>query len=97
GLVPGVTLESQVQSAPNMVTQGVGTTYAAGDLGTFRLGATQSTFNDVNAWRYRFGYHVSLADSVDLAVTNEQIGAGFGDLSQYRSGAIGTPIMRNTL
>ena len=97
GLTPKLTLESQMQSAPDMSTHGLGTTYAAGDLGTFQMGATQSNFDHVNAWRYRFGYNVNLAESVSLAVTNEQIGAGFGDLSDYRSGAVGAPTMRNTL
>ncbi|CAM4062308.1 fimbrial protein [Bordetella muralis] len=97
GLTPRLTLESQMQSAPDMSTHGLGTTYAAGDLGTFQMGATQSSFDHVNAWRYRFGYNVNLAESVSLAVTNEQIGAGFGDLSDYRSGAVGAPTMRNTL
>ncbi|WP_460490317.1 fimbrial protein [Bordetella tumbae] len=97
GLTPKLTLESQMQSAPDMSTHGLGTTYAAGGLGTFQMGATQSNFDHVNAWRYRFGYNVNLAESVSLAVTNEQIGVGFGDLSDYRSGAVGAPTMRNTL
>lgn len=97
GLTPALTLESQMQSAPALSTRGLGTTYSAGELGTFQAGATQSSFDHVNAWRYRFGYNVNLLESVSLAVTNEQIDAGFGDLSQYRAGAAGTPRMRNTL
>ncbi|CAM3914584.1 fimbrial protein [Bordetella tumulicola] len=97
GLTPALTVESQMQSAPNLATQGVGTTYAAGDLGAFAFGATQSTFDSVNAWRYRFGYSVNLAESVSLAVTNEHIDAGFGDLASYRNGAGIAPQMRNTL
>jgi len=97
GLTPSMTLESQMQSAPNMATHGLGTTYAAGDLGTFQVGATQSNFDHINAWRYRFGYNVNLTESISLAVTNEQIDEGFGDLSDYRSGSISAPTMRNTL
>jgi len=97
GLTPTVTLESQMQTAPDLSTHGLGTTYAAGELGTFQVGATQSSFDHVNAWRYRFGYNVNLTESVSLAVTNEQIDAGFGDLSQYRAGAAAAPRMRNTL
>jgi len=97
GLTPVVTLESQMQTAPDLSTRGLGTTYAAGELGTFQVGATQSSFDHVNAWRYRFGYNVNLTESVSLAVTNEQIDAGFGDLSQYRAGAAAAPRMRNTL
>ncbi|MBO1112491.1 fimbrial protein [Bordetella petrii] len=97
GLTPALTLESQMQSAPDLSTRGLGSTYSAGELGTFQAGATQSSFDHINAWRYRFGYNVSLFESVSLAVTNEQIGAGFGDLSQYRNGAAAAPQMRNTL
>lgn len=97
GLTPLLTLESQMQTAPDLSTQGLGSTYSAGTLGTFQVGATQSNFDHVNAWRYRFGYNVNLTESISLAVTNEQIDAGFGDLSQYRDGAVGAPRMRNTL
>jgi len=97
GLTPELTLESQMQSAPDLSTRGLGSTYSAGDLGTFQAGATQSSFDDINAWRYRFGYNVNLFESVSLAVTNEQIGAGFGDLAQYRNGVAAAPQMRNTL
>lgn len=97
GLTPALTLESQVQSAPDMSTRGLGTTYSAGQLGTFRAGVTRSEFDAVNAWRYRFGYNVNLTESVSLAVTNEQVDQGFGDLSVYRNGTTGTPVMRNTL
>jgi len=97
GLTPSLTLESQMQSAPALSTHGLGTTYSAGELGTFQVGATQSNFDNVNAWRYRFGYNVNLLESLSLAVTNEQIGTGFGDLSQYRDGAVAAHRMRNTL
>lgn len=96
GLTPALTLESQMQTAPDLATRGLGTTYSAGDLGTFQVGVTQSTFDNVNAWRYRFGYNVNLLESVSLAVTNEQVDAGFGDLSQYRDGSFTSPRMRNT-
>ncbi|MCD0504315.1 fimbrial protein, partial [Bordetella petrii] len=97
GLTPVLTLESQVQSAPGMATQGMGTTYSAGDLGTFQAGATQSNFDHVNAWRYRFGYNVNLWESLSLAVTNEQTEAGFGDLSLYRAGGVAAPRTSNTV
>jgi hypothetical protein len=97
GLTPALTLESQVQTAPDMATRGLGTTYAAGDIGTFRMGVTRSEFDQTDAWRYRLGYSVNLYESVSLAVTNEQIDAGFGDLSAYRNGAATSPQMRNTL
>ncbi|MFY3665994.1 fimbrial protein, partial [Achromobacter ruhlandii] len=97
GLTPVLTLEGQMQSAPSLTTRGMGTTYAAGDYGTFQAGATQSSFDAASAWRYRFGYSVDVADAVNLGYTNEQIGAGFGDLSTYSSGVAAAPQTRNTL
>ncbi|MCK3156812.1 hypothetical protein MZH04_28500, partial [Escherichia coli] len=73
------------------------TTYSAGDYGTFQAGATQSSFDAASAWRYRFGYNVDVADAVNLGYTNEQIGAGFGDLSTYSGGVAAAPQTRNTL
>ncbi|WP_371321306.1 fimbrial protein [Achromobacter seleniivolatilans] len=97
GLTPALTLEGQMQSAPSLTTRGMGTTYAAGDYGTFQAGATQSSFDAANAWRYRIGYNVDVADTVNLGYTNEQIGAGFGDLSTYSGGVASVPQTRNTL
>ncbi|MGW8307138.1 MAG: fimbrial protein [Achromobacter pulmonis] len=96
GLTPVLTLEGQMQSAPSLTTRGLGTTYSAGDYGTFQAGATQSSFDATNAWRYRFGYRVDVADMVNLGYTNEQIGAGFGDLSTYTGGVASAPQTRNT-
>ncbi|WP_447922684.1 fimbrial protein [Achromobacter aegrifaciens] len=97
GLTPALTVEGQMQSAPSLTTRGMGTTYAAGEYGTFRAGATQSSFDAASAWRYRFDYNVAVADSVNLGYTNEQVGAGFGDLSSYAGGAVSTAHTRNTL
>ncbi|WP_255593896.1 fimbrial protein [Achromobacter sp. ES-001] len=97
GLTPALTVEGQMQSAPSLTTRGMGTTYAAGEYGTFQAGATQSSFDASNAWRYRFGYNVEVADAVNLGYTNEQIGAGFGDLSNYSGGVAAAPQSRNTL
>lgn len=97
GLTPALTLEGQMQSAPSLTTRGMGTTYAAGEYGTFRAGATQSSFDAASAWRYRFDYNVDVADSVNLGYSNEQVGAGYGDLSSYSGGAASTAHTRNTL
>lgn len=97
GLTSALTLEGQMQSAPSLTTRGVGTTYAAGEFGTFQAGATQSTFDAANGYRYRFGYSVDLADTVILGYTNEQIGAGYGDLSTYSDGVASANQTRNTL
>jgi len=97
GLTPALTLEGQMQSAPSLTTRGMGTTYVAGEYGTFQAGATQSSFDAVNAWRYRFGYSVDVADTINLGYTAEQTGAGFGDLSTYSGGVASAAQTRNTL
>ncbi|CAB3879643.1 fimbrial protein [Achromobacter mucicolens] len=97
GLTPVLTVEGQMQSAPSLTTRGVGTTYNAGEFGTFRAGATQSSFDAASGYRYRFGYSVDVADTVTLGYTNEQIGAGYGDLSTYSDGVASAPQTRNTV
>jgi len=97
GLTPALTVEGQMQSAPSLTTRGMGTTYAAGEYGTFRAGATQSSFDAASAWRYRFDYNVAVADAVNLGYSNEQVGAGYGDLSSYAGGGASAAHTRNTL
>ncbi|WP_235490661.1 fimbrial protein [Achromobacter sp. DMS1] len=97
GLTPSLTVEGQMQSAPSLTSRGLGTTYKTAGYGTFQVGATESTFDASNAWRYRFGYSVDVADAVNLGYVNEQIGAGFGDIASYTGGVAGAPQTRNTL
>ncbi|MCJ9708501.1 fimbrial protein [Bordetella hinzii] len=97
GLTSAMTLEGQLQTTRGLTTRGLGTRYNAGEIGTFEAGVTQSSFDSVNAWRYRFGYNVTMADAVQLGVTGEDIGAGFGDLSSYSAGGAATRQMRSTL
>ena len=58
-----------MQSAPTLTTRGMGTTCQAGDYGTIQAGATQSSFDAVNAWRYRFGYNVDVSENLNLGYT----------------------------
>jgi len=95
GLTPSLTLEGQVQTAPDLTAHGLGTTYSAGEYGTFQAGVTRSSFDAVHAWRYRFGYNVSLADTVRLGVTGERVQGRFGDLATYESGG-SAPYARST-
>ena len=97
GLTSSLTLEGQLQSAPGLTTRGLGTRYDAGSAGTFEAGVTQSRLEDVQAWRYRFGYSVMMADTVRLGVRGEGVDAGFGDLGNYYAGANGQTLMRSTL
>lgn len=97
GVSNSLTLEGQLQTTHGLTTRGMGTRYNAGDIGTFEAGVTQSSFDSVNAWRYRFGYNVTMADTVKVGLTGEDIGAGFSDLSSYTSGAASTRLMRSKL
>lgn len=97
GVTPSMTLESQVETAPTLTAMGLGTTYTAGTLGTFQVGATQSTYERSDARRYRLGYSVDLAHSVTVSYVNEQIDQGFSDLATYEDGAAGARQTRNTL
>ena len=94
GLTSRLTLEGQVQKAPSLNTLGWGTTYSAGAMGTFQAGAMQSSFEEVGARRYLFGYTVDI-NEVKLGYALEQIGAGFGDLSSYGSGGTRNRQIRN--
>ena len=97
GVTPDLTLETQMQTARLLTARVMGTTYSVGTYGTFQVGATQSSFESVNAWRYRFGYQVDLGDFVSFGVNNEQIGSRFSDLSAYRDGANSANRSRSTL
>lgn len=94
GLTPNLTVESQMQSARDLSARGLGTTYSAGELGTFQAGVTHSRLDAVDASRYRLGYNVNVANDVKLGLTTERVQAGFGDLSSYQSGTA-SPYTRN--
>jgi hypothetical protein len=96
GLSPVVTLEGQMQTAPSLTALGFGTTYSAGRLGTLQAGATQSSFDQNPARRFMVGYDVQVTDAVKLGFSNQQIGAGYSDLSTYDTGAAATHESVNT-
>ena len=60
------------------------------------MGATESEYESRSATRTRLGYSVAIADAVDVGYTNEQIGAGYNDLADFRSGAAATDQVRDT-
>jgi len=82
GVSPDLTLETQVQWAPDMVTAGVGGMYST-TWGAWRLGVAKATRNLHDGWRYRVGYDVGLIDDVRLSWLTEQRSGGFSDLSNY--------------
>jgi hypothetical protein len=96
GLTPDLTLESQVQTATSLNATGVGTTYSVGPWGTVQAGVIQSRFDTSEAMRYHLGYNVDLLDALTLGYSNEQTGAGYGDLSTYNTGVTPDRQIRNT-
>ncbi|ARP96287.1 hypothetical protein [Bordetella genomosp. 13] len=94
GLMPDVTLQGQLQSAPSLTAGGVGTTYRAGPYGSVQAGVMQSTYDAVAARRYRIGYDVNVIDELRVGVITERTQSGFSDLSTYESGAA-SPYSRN--
>ncbi|ANN80657.1 hypothetical protein BAU07_20975 [Bordetella flabilis] len=96
GLTPDLTLEGQVQSARALTATGLGTTYSLGRWGRVQGGATQSHFDESQGWRYRLGYNVDVFDSLTLGYANELTSSGYGDLSNYEDGAVGSRQLRST-
>lgn len=82
GVSPDLTLETQVQWAPDMVTTGVGGMYST-SWGAWRLGVAKATRDLHEGWRYRVGYDVGVLDDVRLSWLSEQRSNGFSDLSNY--------------
>lgn len=82
GVDSDLTLETQMQWAPDMVTAGIGGLYST-SWGAWRAGVAKATHDLNDGWRYRVGYDVSLLEDVKLSWLNEQRSGGFSDLSNY--------------
>lgn len=82
GVDSDLTLESQVQWAPDMVTAGIGGLYTT-SWGAWRAGVAKATHDLHQGWRYRVGYDVSVLDDIKLSWLREQRSGGFSDLSSY--------------
>lgn len=82
GVDSDLTLETQMQWAPDMITAGIGGRYST-PWGAWRAGVAKATHDLNDGWRYRVGYDVSLVDDVKLSWLNEQRSGGFADLSNY--------------
>lgn len=82
GVDSDVTLETQMQWAPDMLTAGVGGMYAT-PWGAWRVGVAKATRDLHDGWRYRVGYDVGVLEDVELSWLTEQRSGGFSDLSNY--------------
>lgn len=82
GVDSDLTLETQVQWAPAMVTAGVGGLYST-PWGAWRAGVAKATHDLHEGWRYRVGYDTSLLDDIKLSWLTERRSGGFTDLGSY--------------
>ncbi|KAA0890071.1 hypothetical protein [Pusillimonas sp. ANT_WB101] len=85
GLLPDLTMESQLEVAPHMVTTGLGGEYKT-QWGAWTAGVAQASHSLYKGWRYQAGYAVDVAEDLSLSWMNEQYSAGFVDLSTYSGG-----------
>lgn len=96
GVDSDLTLETQVQWAPDMVTAGVGGLYTT-SWGAWRAGVAKATHDLHQGWRYRVGYDLNLLDDIRLSWLREQRSGGFSDLSSYTGFKADTGRRRNLL
>ncbi|TKR56817.1 hypothetical protein D7I39_00370 [Allopusillimonas ginsengisoli] len=85
GLLPDLTMESQIEVAPHMVTTGLGGEYET-QWGAWTAGVARASHGLYKGWRYQAGYAVDVTDSLALAWMNEHYSEGFVDLSTYSGG-----------
>jgi len=96
GVSPDLTLETQVQWAPDMVTAGLGGLYST-SWGAWRVGVAKATRDLHDGWRYRVGYDVSLIEDIKLSWLTEQRSGGFSDLGNYNVFAVDSGQTRNVV
>lgn len=86
GLTPQLTLESQLELAPQLLTSGFGGKYATvwGDLSA---GVARASNGPENGWRYQAAYSIEVFDDLQLSWLNERHTTGFSDLSRYQNAA----------
>lgn len=94
GVSSDLTLETQVQWAPDMVTAGVGGLVST-PWGAWRAGVAKATHDLHEGWRYRVGYDVGLLDDIKLSWLTEQRSGGFSDLGNYAAFAADSGQKRN--
>lgn len=82
---PEVTLESQLETAPSLITSGVGGRYAT-DWGAWSAGVAKASYGMHQGWRYQAAYEVNVIDDLQLSWLTERHTAGFTDLSRYADG-----------
>lgn len=95
GLSRQLTIESQLQVAPDMLMTGVGGKYTTREWGAWSAGVANASQNMNRGWRYRVGYEVGLLDMMKLSWANEQRSGGYSDLTRYQDFSVDTGSRRN--
>jgi outer membrane usher protein FimD/PapC len=83
-LDPQLTLESQLEMAPELLTTGIGGQYKTKDWGAWSAGVARASYGLREGWRYQTAYTVDVMDDLKLSWVNESRSAGFADLSRYQ-------------
>ncbi|PLC53083.1 hypothetical protein CR155_14890 [Pollutimonas nitritireducens] len=83
---PQITLESQLEAAPDLIATGVGGRYATDNWGAWSAGVAKASYGMHGGWRYQTAYEVDVLDTVQLSWLRERHTMGFADLSRYADG-----------
>lgn len=82
---PQVTLESQLETAPDLITTGVGGRYV-NEWGAWSAGIAKANYGMHQGWRYQAAYEVDVLEDLQLSWLSERHTTGFTDLSRYADG-----------
>lgn len=90
-LDPQLTLESQVELAPELVTTGLGGRYKTQGWGAVSAGVARGSYGMQSGWRYQAAYDIKVLDDLHLSWVKESHTPGFVDLSRYQDagGSVG--------
>lgn len=87
GLSPQLTVETQLETAPGLVTTGLGGQYDTQGWGSLHAAFSRASFGQEPGWRYQTGYDVDIINDINLSWLHESHTVGYADLGHYNSGA----------
>ncbi|MBP6019608.1 MAG: hypothetical protein KA735_08955 [Burkholderiaceae bacterium] len=87
GLSSRFILESQLETAPGLVTAGLGAQYQTPGWGSLHAGVSQASTNQPSGWKYQAAYQVDVTDTLNLSWLGAAYTQGYADLGHYQQGA----------
>ncbi len=87
GLSPRLTLESQLETAPGLLTAGLGAQYRTPGWGALHAGISQASTDQPSGWKYQAAYEVDVTDSLNVSWLGAAYTQGYADLGHYQQGA----------